>query len=316
MGTTEHPGTEFNFTYRASSLGACTKSIIAARSGYEGLDVFSDMQVLEEGNLHEVAVIERLRNDGWIISREQEEVYKELTGFGVQVQGHSDGIIQWPGDDPCVLEVKSMGDASFKDWKRRGWSNPGIIQKYKWQVSFYMICFAMPLHFVVKNRNSGEIDTDFVRTPFYSWSDIVARITNIELAVRKGDLPQLCDWPMYPCPFNYLHEDEELPEIPDDELSALVLEYISKRDERDKLVDECKTILGEIKDKAGGKKYSFPFASYSEKNTRKVTYDFDKMRENGIDVDAYEKVSFISVPSVRKKKVKEEDATDTGSVSE
>lgn len=256
--------------------------------------------------MHEGAVIERLRSDGWIISRQQEEVSKVLSGFNVEIQGHNDGIIQWPGDSPLVLEIKTMGDSSYKDFKRRGWGQPGLMQKYKWQVSFYMNAYAMPLMFVVKNRNSGEITTDFVRVPFYSWADIVARITRVELAARNSELPELCDWKMYPCPFNYLHEEEDTPEIGGDELSELVAEYVDLRDQRDALVQQCKVLLGEIKEKAGGKKYSFPFATYTEKNTRKVTYDYDKMRADGIDVDDYEKVTFVAVPTVRKKKVKED----------
>lgn len=284
---------------------------------------------MEEGNLHEGAVIERLREQGWIISRQQEELNKELTGFGVVVQTHPDGIIQWPhrdkdsgiaieSDSPLLLEVKSMGDASFKDWKNRGWSNPGLMQKYKWQVSVGMNILNMPLMFVVKNRNSGEMDTDFVRLPFYTWAEIVARITLVEIAAKNDDLPELCDWRMYPCPWNYLHEEETIPEIGGEELSELVALYISKRDDRDKLVNDCKTLLAEIKEKAGGKKIALPFATYQETNTRKVTYDYDKMRENGIDVDQYERVTFVSVPRVTKKKVKEdkEDAPSESRVQE
>lgn len=307
----------YKYTYRASSLGGCIKSLIAARSGYEPLDVYSGMTVLEEGNLHEPHIIERLRTDGWIISRQQEECERVLAGFGVNITGHNDGIIQLStGDDyttasdPLVLEIKTMGDASFKDWKRRGWSNPGLMQKYKWQVSFYMHCYAMPLMFVVKNRNSGEMDTDFVREPFYSWSDIVNRITQIEIAARNSDLPELCDSPMYPCPFNYLHEEAKDDTIAEagDELSGLVAEYILKRDKRDELVNECKVILGEIKEKADGKKVSFPFASYTEASVRRVSYDYDKMRGDGIDVEKYEKVTFTTTPKVTKKKVKEGEA--------
>lgn len=266
---------------------------------------------MEEGNLHELAVIERLRNEGWIISRQQEELEYVLAGFNVLIQTHPDGVIQFnrgdgSTDPPLLLEIKSMGDSSFKDFKRRGWSNPGLIQKYKWQVSVGMHLLSMPLMFVVKNRNSGEIDTDLVKLPFYSWPEIVARITKIEVAARNSDLPELCDWKMYPCPFNYLHEeDTSNTEIGGEELSELVAEYVRKRDERDRVTAECKVILGEIKEKAGGKKIELPFATFNEVSTRKVSYDYDKMRENGIDVDAYEKVNFISVPRVTKKKVKD-----------
>ena len=196
---------QFKYEYRASSLGSCIKSLIAGRLGYEPLDVWSDMQILKEGDLHEGDVVNRLREQGFIISRQQQELEYVLSGFGVRITGHIDGVSQYrrsenETDPPCLLEIKSMGDSSFKDFKRRGWGTPGLIQKYKWQTSFYMLMLNMPMMFVCKNRNSGEIYTDLVKVPFYSLAEIVARITAIEIAARNNDIPEKCEWAMYPCP--------------------------------------------------------------------------------------------------------------------
>ncbi len=313
MGTVADTSGGYKYEYRASSLGSCLKSLIAGRLGYDGLDVYSDMQVLKEGDLHEGDVVNRLREQGFIVSRQQEELEYVLSGFGVRITGHIDGVSQFrraenETDPPCLLEIKSMGDSSFKDFKRRGWGTPGLIQKYKWQTSFYMHMLSMPMMFVCKNRNSGEIYTDLVKVPFYSWAEIVARLTAVEIAARNNDLPEKCEWAMYPCPYNYLHEEEaEDIYIGDDDLSQLVARYIELRDRRDELAKQCKDLLGQIKDASGGKKVSLPFATVSvvEKTTK--GYDIDKMRENGIDVDEYEKVDLSRFVTVRKKKAKEDD---------
>jgi hypothetical protein len=68
-----------------------------------------------------------------------------------------------------VLEIKSMGDGPFKEFKRHRMDTPGLVQKYKWQFSAYMIAMERPLLLVAKSRNTGEIIEIPIDEPFYTY---------------------------------------------------------------------------------------------------------------------------------------------------
>lgn len=193
-------------------MGGCTKALIAARIGYQPTSGGMDrMGVLfAEGDLHEETVVKRLEIEEYVVSDRQRELSCRIdTKAQITVQGHIDGILTGHPFGPYLLEIKSMGVKEYGQWLKTRWDTPGLIQKYKWQVSFYMNCLQMPLFFVVKNRNNGQVDKSTVTDPFYSLLQISERIEGIEQAAAEGELPETCDWRQWPCPFSYLEEDSE-----------------------------------------------------------------------------------------------------------
>jgi hypothetical protein len=128
-----------------------------------------------------------------------------------------------------VLEVKSMGQSSYDSFIKTSWDTPGLVQKYKWQVSVYMLALGLPCWFVAKNRNTGEIHTEVIDKPFYTQSEVILRVVMMERVVRKGDLPDTCDERVFPCPFFYLHEVEELIFAEDEILDELAEMYEEAR---------------------------------------------------------------------------------------
>lgn len=208
------------YIYYASELGSCTKLLIAKRMGYQprvkeaGPDEEDRLQlVFDEGNLHEQAVLAKLKSMGANLYDFQREVRLEIGVPGAVIMGHIDaqgwGPKLW--SDNRVVEIKSMGDESYKEVNRLGWDAGGFIPKYKWQISVYCWCLEQPGVLVVKNRNTGQILCLLVpQGGFYTYDDIQLRILEIETAADLGELPELCDKPMYPCPYEYLHLEDKV----------------------------------------------------------------------------------------------------------
>lgn len=293
--------------YRASELGGCVKAQAAKQLGFMPLSTERFFgQLGHEGNLHEKDVLER---EGAYNS--QLEVVLDVIG-GVQVVGHIDGLL-----DPYVVEVKSMGKDAFDNWKIGRWGTPGLVQRYKWQVSVYMLALDRPLKFIVKCRDTGEIHATFVDEPFYGKQDVLRRIVEIEKWVRRGELPDECSVGMFPCPFYYLEAQQSLEVMEDDVIDELARMYedakVAVRAAERRKVEARKALDTAL---AGRERVvtALSKVTYYEVSTKKI--DWVKMTEDGIDVKKYE------VPTIGKRlrvTIREEsrgDATGTGTDTE
>lgn len=224
--------------YRASGLGGCIKAQAALQLGYESKEPPEKISgVFAEGNLHEEDVVARLLDQGFSIQSQQMEVNLTITP-SVAVQGHIDGAVIHPHWGMWkLLEIKSMGKDQYDEWVKKRWDTPGLIRKYKWQVSSYMLSLQDPpaeLMFVVKNRNNGQLDISYLEKPFYTKAEIAARVLEIERYVRAETLPE-CDSRMFPCPVYYLGCDVpestvSLSEGEIEKLAEVVLEAKSDKD--------------------------------------------------------------------------------------
>ncbi len=206
--------------HRASGLGSCLKGQIAAALGMKPIPVDEASQLrMNEGAIHEDDVVARLTADGYTVTRQQEEVNldfhwakragSELHQGDARVQGHLDGVL-YPNASGSpyyggarVLEIKSMGDTPFKAFKQKGWDAGGLIDRYKWQISVYMIATGLEAYVVAKNRNSGELLRHGIEVPFHSLDEITERVAYIEDHVTRGVLPDECDNDWF-CPYKYL----------------------------------------------------------------------------------------------------------------
>lgn len=214
---------------RGSELGACSKGTIAKLLGMKPIaHSEATERLFREGNLHEEDVIVMLRAEGLKIVRQQEEVNLQITP-GALVQGHLDGVVT--GDPftpvgPRVLEIKSMGASSFKEFKTKGWEAGGLVDRYKYQISPYMLATGLEALVVAKSRDSGELLRFGVELPFYSLDQITERVAYIEDHVARGQLPDDCprDWF---CNFKYLCTNTEKSSVEASEelLPEQVVEY-------------------------------------------------------------------------------------------
>jgi len=211
--------------YRASSLGRCTKALIAQRQEYTTMDPPADMrQRWDEGHLHEPDILRRLVTQfDFAIRNPQAEIAIRL-GTGVVVLGHVDTLaVHGPGTfmggRELVVDAKTAASSAMKTWRTFPGSDDVAGQRewlmkhyygYWWQGGVYL---AAPEHrdmdyaFAVKDKESGQIEVWGVhREVFPTMGMIVKRVMDIEKEAATGVLPIACDIDDYPCPVFYLHD--------------------------------------------------------------------------------------------------------------
>jgi len=191
----------------------------------------------KEGNLHEGAIVDELKDTyGWRIKASQEVVEVNAVPHTV-IRGHVDGICRPKGKrNDRVLEIKTMSRDRFRKWKASGDDARTRLltddfAKYGWQISAYMYAYSMPAMYVVKNRDSGELDIDEIGLPPIEWDQIRDKIRTVEMWRLREELPP-CDGSSgekFFCPFQYLHEGDVFGDEPvgedspfDDATSALL----------------------------------------------------------------------------------------------
>lgn len=229
-------GDDGSVVYRASALGMCTKALVAARLGYEALEIQGPRaeamrERMDEGKLHEDAVVERMRREGWEVNHEQLIIELPITE-NVMVRGHIDGLGLTPYSSYTldsrrrVVEIKTQSKDEFAAFSRHGWDS-GFFPRYKWQLSAYMLATGLPAVVVRKDRNSGRLDFVYVDKPFYSLGEITARVLTIEALSRDYTLPEDCDRNDFPCSYSYLHtqKEEEGEKFVSEEVERLAREY-------------------------------------------------------------------------------------------
>lgn len=287
--------------YRASAVGGCIRALVAARLGYSPMpwDDASELR-MAEGNLHEPAILDHLRRQGWTIIDEQREV-ELVVGDRLVIRGHLDGIgDQGPAATARVIEAKAMGDDPFKEWLANGFSTN---RRYATQLSIYMAGTGLPGLFVVKNRNSGVVDITEVDEPPIPITQVKARVARVEAIARTGDFPECDTTYLWNCPFRYLHDQRELPglaggQVDDAEVDALAGAYdrartlatqadAMKKLARDRLADV-------VRDRKKVKTGAWSVSCSLQKRTQ---VDMAKLRAE-IDVAPYEVTSEVETVRV------------------
>jgi hypothetical protein len=228
--------------YRASSLGYSLEALVAGHLGYSPVDPPEFMQkAFDEGTRIEPLAIKKLREMGWFIRTSQDEVnangdYQievelEVIPGKVMVVGHLDGVILDGRLNACVLrqnilEVKMMADQGWKAFKKHEWNAPGLIQKYKWQASCYMLATGLPHVMVAWNKDTEELAFAMATEPFYTISDIAKKLAVAEDFIARGVVPDGCT--DFPCPYYYLHPPkDEVAKVEDGELEGLLQSWLT-----------------------------------------------------------------------------------------
>lgn len=291
MDNPDYSGLDYAYIYRASSLGGCLKQQAAAQLGYSAVEVPDFFKgVFSEGRLHEDAIVKDLVESGLnVFDRELQVVLP--VNRNIAVVGHIDGKLSHGLEvvSSRLLEMKTMSSDAYKSFAANGWDDPGLIAKYKYQVSVYMHATGLPCTMIAKNRNNGRHIHMDINEPFYSLTDIRARVLKVHSYVVNNDLPVRCDPRSFPCPFPYLHEDddEDQPEAGDVELvRAAAVEYRKARDEvgaakerADKAREELMKVMG------GQNSYKGIVSKYEKAGPGK--WNVELMREDGVDVEKY-----------------------------
>lgn len=219
--------------YRASSLGYSLEQMVAPHLGYTPIAPPEVIQrAFDEGHRLEPIVIDMLLARGWEIRTRQDELNSvgdyqiecelEVISGVAKVVGHLDG-----DSLVGVVEVKSMAHEAWLQFRKHEWDTPGLIQKYKWQASAYMLATGLRHQMVAYDKQTGELHIVGTDEPFYSISDIANKLQAAEHYITAGELPDDCN--DFPCSYFYLHPAKEVVGVAtaDEELESILSAWLT-----------------------------------------------------------------------------------------
>lgn len=282
--------------YRASAAARCLRMLVALRLGYESMPAGEAMQkVFDRGHRGEPVVLNTLtERHGWVFSRQQETVEVSVSSK-VVIRGHIDAVWTSPTSQR-VVEVKTMTADKFRQWESQRFAAfPG----YADQLTIYMHAMDLPAVYaigVVDENGDVESVFDFhIDTPPSDIDDIRARVMQAESIARSGVLPS-CTSTDFPCPVYYLcdHSDAGGADIrtTDPAIDALATTVDEFRTLRMKYEAAEKGARRTLEEALGDRdKVKTDTWSVSILHPERKTFDKDKAREDGVDVDRYMRVS-------------------------
>lgn len=190
--------------YRASATGYCLRLLTAARQGYEPLEKDRRLELAaREGRRHEEWVVKDLEEQGWRVTDRGKLVVLHFPAF--DIEGHIDGIAWWD-DYGYLMEIKSMSRFQFRIFLRQGFSS---FLEYAHQLTTYHHALPIPMLFVAKCRDTGEMKLYEIHNPPLPFSRVYDRLLTCELLSRKGRLAEPeCDggYRFTSCQYRYLCE--------------------------------------------------------------------------------------------------------------
>jgi len=192
-----------------------------------------------EGERHEQWVIADLESEAWDITDKQREV--KLTFPAFELLGHIDGIAKRNGDKR-LLEIKSLSRFRYQSFISAGFER---FRAYAYQITAYQKAVQLPVVYVIKNRDTGQMRTIELDKPPVDFEQVYDTVMTVELAVRKK---QLCpatrteDFTCRICRFRYLCEPEETVPV---QMDRNVLEAAKLRRRALELEAEMKELRAE-----------------------------------------------------------------------
>jgi hypothetical protein len=270
-------------TLRASELGSCTKAQAAKLLDYTPLAPPERIQeAFDRGVAHEGENADALREQGYGITGEQQLITIPIDP-DAQIEGHVDGIIYHSTEHPRsrVWESKSPGAwEKFQNaYLTDDWSDP-LCHRYGYQISCYM--YALSMEAMVTCLDGDELKSFVIEVPPFDLPELVAQAELILEQARGGVLLRDCSQTDWPCPFVYLHEDEEVDDDLDmDGLVAKRSIYVQARKRADDAVKELdKEIRAHLGDREQVVTAWSRVTRYEQANPAK--WDQDAMKADGV----------------------------------
>jgi hypothetical protein len=213
------------WVYRASSLGACDRELVAHRRGMVGGPTPDWLQVrFDEGHDWEDRILKRMEDDQSVsLGLAQHQTILDV-GKQAAVRGSIDAY----DDLGTVVDAKFLGPDLFAKLRDGGIQ---AFPHYWWQQGVYAhgmraegykvdnICLAMGLKQIEGKGEDRQIVG--VKAMHYLWVDVADLPTVAQIKARVMGLEKLAgrpadEWPecpvpfQYPCAFDWLHEERDV----------------------------------------------------------------------------------------------------------
>lgn len=249
--------------YRMSSCGYCQKRLGLQRLGLEVERSVALETAAEEGNLHETAIKEKLRAEGYKVYDEQREYVLDLETFALV--GHIDGKVASQTGELALLEVKSMSDGQFYKWRKHGFE---AFPHYYAQLAAYLSVTLMDnCLYVVKDRNSGYTVRTMVNKGNAEdrFNHILKKLIHVEDLAQQGKCAEAVfdadSVECKQCEYKYRCIPVVEPSLQDSQkLTEAVAKYREGKhmaDEADRLIETAKYVFKEHTEASGQKKWGF-----------------------------------------------------------
>ena len=110
---------------RASKAGfPCSRNLWYSVNGFEPVISPKTQRIFDVGTYLEPLVVKWLRDDGWEVEYNQGSQNAELEVsvpvVGGKLAGHPDCFISKGSTHNCLIDIKTMNDRAFTQWKREG----------------------------------------------------------------------------------------------------------------------------------------------------------------------------------------------------
>ena len=242
---------------RASSLGGCSKAIIAAGMGLAAEAPPAKIRgAWAESAALESEVIAKGLDWAWaelgvkfklldpkvgtdraghpLKPMEGQWGFDMPVGENVRLRGHVDGIgaSYMKRNDAedlkmVVIEAKAFGDDYWGKWKDTEFES---FPSYELQWTAYRMASELPGLYVVGHKRDGkiiEVDVGLWERPVptHAAGKLLGRAKIIANRIKADNLPDECDISQWPCPMWYLHAEEEQLDDLDPEVEGLAEEY-------------------------------------------------------------------------------------------
>jgi hypothetical protein len=178
-------------TLRCSSLGnPCDRALWYAMRWAHPAERHEPriLRIFDNGHAREVVIVSMLRAAGMAVEDRDPQrggQWRVEMAGGVLV-GHVDGVVTGVPDapkTPHLLEIKTMNDARWKAWRRKGVKDSD--PKYWVQAQLYMHGLGLKrCLFVAENQNTREIEAERIEYAAEAALSLVARAERIAAADR------------------------------------------------------------------------------------------------------------------------------------
>lgn len=218
--------------YRASSVGACPRELVAVRRGKTPLPPSDNQEfAMAEGWRQENYIRALLDDAGYDIPYRPGEVDQEeyrvwVVPDRIAIVGHlDDRAFERATNRPFTCEYKSMGTSVIAKWLKNPIATLKGDMRYGFQATVIMTALSLPLLYAIKERpaqgemSDGRFAHFVLEEPPFDFEQIRAHVMAVEMAAR-GDEDE---WPNCPtdsrarylCNFPFLHDEELVEDIPD-----------------------------------------------------------------------------------------------------
>ncbi len=199
--------------YRASSLMMCDRMFMAMAEGY-GPQAHPEwfQRVLDEGTEMEPEIIEMFEDKHEVEVVDRQKVLELEVMDGVIIRGAPDGATP-----RGLFEAKKFRESTWGKFKRSGVES---MPWYPMQTAFYMHAGEYEECDFVGGLFDGtkiiDIYTHHLTMPPVPLKAIIRRIARLENMIEEGvGIDVKCSEPkMYPCPFFYLHDPDDMHQLP------------------------------------------------------------------------------------------------------